>query len=232
MALLILALLQRIFLMSSLMLLLVWLIFFMVLIKLLPILGTISGKTVKLMVLALICLGNNLFFQSRSRHTSCSRDWSSDVCSPDLADDEVSARFARDLHRHRAHEPAVDVLAPPYRGRLENHRHAARGPHRHAGVAAREGDEPAGGELGGDRDEGNVELLDHAPLQGLVDVGLKPIAFDEAAVRKYEVDQLVALHREGRLEQLFISYAVFCLKKKKAAADSAGRESSPASSTS
>src|SRR5947208_2415671 len=59
MALLILALLQRIFLMSSLMLLLVWLIFFMVLIKLLPILGTISGKTVKLMVLALICLGSN-----------------------------------------------------------------------------------------------------------------------------------------------------------------------------
>src|SRR5258705_13972017 len=59
MALLILALLQRIFLMSSLMLLLVWLIFFMVLIKLLPILVTISGKTVKLMVLALICLGNN-----------------------------------------------------------------------------------------------------------------------------------------------------------------------------
>src|SRR5207237_1079685 len=48
MALLILALLQRIFLMSSLMLLLVWLIFFMVLIKLLPILGTISGKRYKL----------------------------------------------------------------------------------------------------------------------------------------------------------------------------------------
>src|SRR3989442_336697 len=59
MALLIFALLLRIFLMASLMLLLVWLIFFMVLIKLLPILGTISGKTVKLMVLALICLGNN-----------------------------------------------------------------------------------------------------------------------------------------------------------------------------
>src|SRR5436853_596086 len=59
MALLILALLQRIFLMSSLMLLLVWLIFLMVLIKLLPILGTISGKTVKLMVVALLCLGYN-----------------------------------------------------------------------------------------------------------------------------------------------------------------------------
>src|SRR5688572_31726062 len=61
MALLILALLQRIFLMSSLMLLLVWLIFFMVLIKLLPILGTISGKTVKLMVLALICRSEERF---------------------------------------------------------------------------------------------------------------------------------------------------------------------------
>src|SRR5258708_40029717 len=59
MAFLILALLQRIFLMLSLMLLLEWVIFFMVLIKLLPILGTISGKTVKLMGLALICLGNN-----------------------------------------------------------------------------------------------------------------------------------------------------------------------------
>src|SRR5256885_15804308 len=50
---------QRIFLMSSLMLLLVWVIFFMVLIKLLPLLGTISGTTVKLLVLALICLGHN-----------------------------------------------------------------------------------------------------------------------------------------------------------------------------
>src|SRR5205814_895942 len=44
MALLILALLQRIFLMSSLMLLLVWLIFFMVLIKLLPIHKIAEGQ--------------------------------------------------------------------------------------------------------------------------------------------------------------------------------------------
>src|SRR5438445_3761328 len=68
MALLILALLQRIFLMSSLMLLLVWLIFFLVLIKLLPILGTISGKTVKLMVLGLICLRSEERF-SRNAET-------------------------------------------------------------------------------------------------------------------------------------------------------------------
>src|SRR5690606_10214742 len=59
MALLILALLQRIFLMSSLVLLLAWLIFFMVLIKLLPLLGTVSGTAVMLMLLALIWLGSN-----------------------------------------------------------------------------------------------------------------------------------------------------------------------------
>src|SRR5258705_1215388 len=84
MALLILALLQRIFLMSSLMLLLVWLIFFMVLIKLLPILGTISGKTVVLM----------FFFSSRRRNTRCLSDWSSDVCSSDLLG---VGRFLRDM---------------------------------------------------------------------------------------------------------------------------------------
>src|SRR5437762_11664036 len=72
MALLRLALLQRIFLMSSLMMLLGWLMFFMVLIKRLPILGTISGKTVKLMVLALICVGNNRHARyPRSRMYSC-----------------------------------------------------------------------------------------------------------------------------------------------------------------
>src|SRR5687768_9423612 len=27
--------------------------------------------------------GNNFFFSSRRRHTRCSRDWSSDVCSSD-----------------------------------------------------------------------------------------------------------------------------------------------------
>src|SRR5438034_1404262 len=52
-----LGLLPRRLLTSSRMLLLVWLIVFVVLIKLLPILGPISGKTVKLMVLALTCIG-------------------------------------------------------------------------------------------------------------------------------------------------------------------------------
>src|SRR5687767_3797876 len=71
MALLILALLQRIFLMSSLMLLLVWLIFFMVLIKLLPILGTISGKTVKLMVLATALRSEERFSRNAETDLVC-----------------------------------------------------------------------------------------------------------------------------------------------------------------
>src|SRR5205809_6564486 len=76
MALLILALLQRIFLMSSLMLLLAWLIFFMVLIRLLPILATISGKTVQLMVLALICLViNRQDCHPPNRMYSCLQIW-------------------------------------------------------------------------------------------------------------------------------------------------------------
>src|SRR5205814_2462339 len=87
MALLVLALLQRIFLMSSLMLLLVWLRFFMLLIKLLPILGTISGKTV-------------FFFSSRRRHTRCLSDWSSDVCSSDLAFSELEQFIDTPIKRY------------------------------------------------------------------------------------------------------------------------------------
>src|SRR2546429_3650076 len=37
------------------------------------------------------CVGS-FFFSSRRRHTRCSRDWSSDVCSSDLRD--LSARGA------------------------------------------------------------------------------------------------------------------------------------------
>src|SRR2546429_246098 len=33
------------------------------------------------------------FFSSRRRHTSCSRDWSSDVCSSDLKDDFAPSKL-------------------------------------------------------------------------------------------------------------------------------------------
>src|SRR6266403_3771844 len=36
------------------------------------------------------------FFSSRRRHTSSLRDWSSDVCSSDLADPDLAARLAFD----------------------------------------------------------------------------------------------------------------------------------------
>src|SRR5688500_19925969 len=101
MALLILALLQRIFLMSSLMLLLVVLIFFLV-----------------------------FFFSSRRRHTSLQGDWSSDVCSSDLeavfehvhlapaaALQERSAGHLEHVGAAVEHEPHGDalVLAQPFR---------------------------------------------------------------------------------------------------------------------
>src|SRR4030042_3135580 len=54
------------------------------------------------------------FFSSRRRHTRCSRDWSSDVCSSDLCilDDEGQIR----LHQNINTDPAAFLnLIHPYR---------------------------------------------------------------------------------------------------------------------
>src|SRR3989449_8621157 len=56
------------------------------------------------------------FFSSRRRHTRCSRDWSSDVCSSDLRNTRSSARdvLADDLVflDHRTHERSqLDIRA-------------------------------------------------------------------------------------------------------------------------
>src|SRR2546429_6631959 len=58
------------------------------------------------------------FFSSRRRHTRCSRDWSSDVCSSDLQlerviDDALDTRTREDggLHGHLAFEPRMDTAA-------------------------------------------------------------------------------------------------------------------------
>src|SRR2546429_3459209 len=48
--------------------------------------------------------GNCFFFSSRRRHTRCSRDWSSDVCSSDLY------KLQRDV------DPAVAVAVSPSNG--------------------------------------------------------------------------------------------------------------------
>src|SRR5437899_10150348 len=37
----------------------------------------------------LVCFYTIFFFSSRRRHTRCLSDWSSDVCSSDLAGDEI-----------------------------------------------------------------------------------------------------------------------------------------------
>src|SRR5256884_1722520 len=42
------------------------------------------------------------FFSSRRRHTRCSRDWSSDVCSSDLVLQELRAHLGRDRARTKA----------------------------------------------------------------------------------------------------------------------------------
>src|SRR5687768_18575285 len=63
------------------------------------------------------------FFSSRRRHTRCSRDWSSDVCSSDLAGDpRASGRAAGGLRAgasvalEQAPEVAVQPLTRPATG--------------------------------------------------------------------------------------------------------------------
>src|SRR2546429_5900154 len=41
------------------------------------------------------------FFSSRRRHTRCSRDWSSDVCSSDLRKNNTKGVADRSCHRRR-----------------------------------------------------------------------------------------------------------------------------------
>src|SRR2546427_293574 len=129
MALLILALLQRIFLMSSLMLLLVWLIFFMVLIKLLPLLGTISGQTGKLMVLALVCLRHNR--QDRHRPNCCGTAG----CATGPLAPACGRRRGRYGTRRRGSPPPRAASVPPP-GR------AARSPSAPCGIPAPPGSRP------------------------------------------------------------------------------------------
>src|SRR6266508_6854520 len=80
------------------------------------------------------------FFSSRRRHTRWPRDWSSDVCSSDLLEDDavvaVETGAARRLpvHRHVAGRRLDDVADDAQQGRLA----AARGADQRHEVAARD----------------------------------------------------------------------------------------------
>src|SRR2546422_6203146 len=55
------------------------------------------------------------FFSSRRRHTRCSRDWSSDVCSSDLRSESSRSNWASD----RASMTSNAVVWPPRASRLD-----------------------------------------------------------------------------------------------------------------
>src|SRR5687768_18229510 len=60
------------------------------------------------------------FFSSRRRHTRCSRDWSSDVCSSDLP---CGSPLALELLQHRDRRVALrDALLALLGGRSEERR--------------------------------------------------------------------------------------------------------------
>src|SRR2546422_7902435 len=57
------------------------------------------------------------FFSSRRRHTRCSRDWSSDVCSSDLKDSP---------YRNRSVEESLDLFARMRAGEFKDGAHVLR----------------------------------------------------------------------------------------------------------
>src|ERR1041385_1313300 len=73
-----------------------------------------------------VCVGEVLrprvFFSRRSRHTRCSRDWSSDVCSSDLEEEIRTGRMAQPCQpaRQRCCQPmnALGYLLKPFRAMI------------------------------------------------------------------------------------------------------------------
>src|SRR2546422_5217809 len=60
-----------------------------------------------------ICTRSFFFFSSRRRHTRCSRDWSSDVCSSDLG--KRAVELAKQVLAKDPDNPAwMDTLAVAY----------------------------------------------------------------------------------------------------------------------
>src|SRR5205809_2408121 len=55
-------------------------------------------------VVGAISLSSLFFFSSRRRHTRCSRDWSSDVCSSDLSDSDPLPELGIRLEACRVHQ--------------------------------------------------------------------------------------------------------------------------------
>src|SRR2546429_3323057 len=55
------------------------------------------------------------FFSSRRRHTRCSRDWSSDVCSSDLGAHRHAATLGPDHPNRQSATPEKRTVAQPQR---------------------------------------------------------------------------------------------------------------------
>ena len=64
------------------------------------------GVSCAYIVFVFVLFGFFFFFSSRRRHTRCSRDWSSDVCSSDLGNSETV--LDRKIADKRIY-PAIDI---------------------------------------------------------------------------------------------------------------------------
>src|SRR5256884_9593034 len=141
------------------------------------------------------------FFSSRRRHTRCSRDWSSDVCSSDLARCVAPRDFARESAQPGPSDPV---------GRRGDGGILGGG----ACPFLRTGLSPGSGPIASRQSailplRGSRSISIGAPF-GLRSKRNAPAAGDGGG-RRHETDR-----KSTRLNSShgYISYAVFCLKKK------------------
>src|SRR5205809_5041036 len=87
----------------------------------------------KISIMLWMCLGTRMvffFFSSRRRHTRCSRDWSSDVCSSDLTLDFDQADSAYPIQHYcfRVSEKEFEAILGRIRAAGIKYRSTVHGP--------------------------------------------------------------------------------------------------------
>src|SRR3989449_6067647 len=137
------------------------------------------------------------FFSSRRRHTRCSRDWSSDVCSSDLRKHiEKDAALERRFQQVFVGEPSVaDTIAilRGLKGRYEGHHKVAISDAALI-AAATLSDRYITARFLPDK---AIDLVDEAASRLRMEIDSRPVEIDEVerAVRRLEIEEM-ALEKE------------------------------------
>src|SRR2546422_8788650 len=123
------------------------------------------------------------FFSSRRRHTRCSRDWSSDVCSSDLEPDLATRAPRTGAGQAAARPHARRILPRAVRGggTIDSVSSTSRRTHRCGELRLQHVGQPVrlGGWVHRRRDLGGIVFIDLRDRAGIVQVAAGPGAPDE-----------------------------------------------------